>query len=582
MTVRLASLALLSALLSCHPRPTRPDPVTRTLAIGDQLIGDVLEDNVAIAANLQPARARYQRLPDISPAALRAREARLDGWAKELRAIDPQVLAGTPAALTRDLVLTAVEGNVAVRPCRFELWMVSPTFGWQGTLVEALRSQPVDTDDRRAQALARISVEGPRFLAQHTENLREGVKLGYLPAKAALRAVLDQLDGLVSKPAHGSPLASPAERSGVPAFVAQVEAAVDGKLLPALRAHRDFLRDELLPRARDKEGVGNLPDGEACYRGALKRFDNLELDPRELHQVGLAQVEATEVLMRELSQKSFGGVALHELFQRFRTDPRWLFHSREQMLVEARATVERAWTALPRAFNHTPGKKVAVEPFAAFQEKTSAPRYFPASLDGTRPGRFMIRLYDAEKQTRVGSEDLAFHEAVPGHHLQFALVQETPGLPPVSPYTFSGSFAEGWALYAEGLADELHLYSDDAQRLGMLSSRNWRAARIVVDTGLHVLGWERRRAIDYLLAHASLSEDFAAAEVDRYISMPGQATSYMVGFLEITRLRMKAAEQLGERFDVKTFHDRVLEQGIVALPLVSRHVEAWLEQARAP
>lgn len=565
-------------LAACAARaPVREvDPVKRTLALGDAFVADVVEREVGLAANLQPPGMRYDRLPDVSLPALTERDLKLNGWRDELMAMDPARLAGTPAALARSLMLTAIEGQVASRACRFELWMVSPTFGWQGSLVEALRSQPVDTDERRAQALARIGVHAPRFIAQQTDNLRAGMNSGWLPARAALLAVLDQLDKLATQPAHGSPLSSPGERAGLPDYAAEIERAVDTALLPALRAHRDFLKGELLPRARDGEGVSNLPAGEACYRGALLRFDNLPLDPRELHKVGLAQVEATEAQMRELSSRSFGGAPLPELFTRFRDDPRYRYQSREQMLDEARATVERAWKALPRAFAHIPTRRVEVEPFAAFQERTAAPRYYPASLDGKKPARFLIRLYQADKQSYVGLEDLSFHEAVPGHHLQLALAQETPGLPAVSPFTFSSAMGEGWALYAEGLADELGLYSDDARRFGMLSSRNWRAARIVIDSGIHVLGWRRQQAIDYLLAHTSTSADFAAAEVDRYISMPGQATSYMVGYLEIVRLRRKAEAALGPRFDLKAFHDRVLEQGSAALPIVAAHVDEWI------
>jgi uncharacterized protein (DUF885 family) len=221
-----------------------------------------------------------------------------------------------------------------------------------------------------------------------------------------------------------------------------------------------------------------------------------------------------------------------------------------------------------------------VEPIPALQEKTSPAHYQFAALDGSRPATYRIRLYEAEKQSRVNGESTAFHETIPGHHLHANIANTLESTPPVTRFLFNSGFGEGWALYAERLADELALYTSDADRFGMLSNMAFRAVRLIVDTGIHALGWDRQRALEKLLAHTAIGEAGANAEIDRYIAWPGQATGYMIGYQEIAALRRAAEAKLGPRFDVADFHDRVLENGTVTLPMLRRHVEKWLETPR--
>jgi uncharacterized protein (DUF885 family) len=238
--------------------------------------------------------------------------------------------------------------------------------------------------------------------------------------------------------------------------------------------------------------------------------------------------------------------------------------------------VERAQAALPRAFGLLPTASVVVEPIPRFQERTASAHYLSAALDGSHPATFRIRLYEVEKTSWVGGESTAFHETVPGHHLQINIANGRPDLPRIARFLFNSGFGEGWALYAERLADELGLYSDDASRLGMLSNAAWRACRLIVDSGLHAMGWDRERAIALLLDHTAMTPAQAAQEVDRYISWPGQATSYMTGYLEIAALRAKAEKAMGSRFDLRRFHDRVLENGGVPLPVLRQRIERWI------
>jgi uncharacterized protein (DUF885 family) len=262
--------------------------------------------------------------------------------------------------------------------------------------------------------------------------------------------------------------------------------------------------------------------------------------------------------------------------ERLRNDPKYTFRSREELIQSAEAAVSRAKAAAPRMFNRMPKADMIVDPCQPFEEKSGCPgSYSPASEDGSRPGRYRINAGSPRTTPRAASEATAFHEGIPGHHFQVALAAERPQAHPITRYLFNSGFVEGWALYAEQVANELGLYSSDLDQLGRLSSDALRAARLVVDAGIHALGWSRQQAIDYMAAHTAESKAFIESEVDRYIITPGQATAYMVGRLEIERLRNLAEKRLGDRFDIRAFHDQVLEDGSLPLSALQRKIERW-------
>jgi uncharacterized protein (DUF885 family) len=328
---------------------------------------------------------------------------------------------------------------------------------------------------------------------------------------------------------------------------------------------------------RSAVGVSANPAGSACYRAALRWSTTLDLDPAAVHARGLVALAEIEAEMRAIAERSFGAEPLSALLQRLRSAPTFLYRDREEVLSLGQAALDRAWAALPRAFGRIPRARAELEPIPAFQERTAAPHYLQAALDGSQPAAYRVRLYEPTHQSRTTGESTAFHEVVPGHHLQIALANENDELPGIARFLFTSGFSEGWALYAEQLADELGLYSSPADRLGMLSNRAWRAVRMVVDTGLHVGGWSRERALDFMLAHTALSKDQAAQEIDRYISWPGQAPSYLLGYEEILGLRATAEQRLGARFDLRAFHDAVLAGGGQTLPVLRERVRDWLE-----
>jgi uncharacterized protein (DUF885 family) len=283
--------------------------------------------------------------------------------------------------------------------------------------------------------------------------------------------------------------------------------------------------------------------------------------------------------MAAIGERSFHTRDVPALLQQLRTDPTYKFKSREEKIAYSQAALARAKAAIPRVFGLLPNADVVIRPYPAFREKNAPNEYNPPAEDGSRPAVFFISAYEAEKQSRVEDESTAFHETIPGHHLQGAIALERKEIHPIGRYLFNSGYAEGWALYAERLADELKLFSSDVDRLGMLSSQALRASRLVVDSGLHTLGWTRQQAIDYMLAHTAESEHDVTSEVDRYIIYPGQATSYMIGMLEIRAAREDAQKAMGARFDLKAFHDRVLEDGAVPLTFLREKIRAWAAQS---
>ena len=555
-------------------------PDARALAVADAVVADAFDDSPRLVATLRPPGARYDALPDDSLAGVAARDARRDAWLAELAKIDRAKLERDDARLAYDLARDHLERLSALRVCRYERWAVSQMAGWQVELADTALAQPVDTPELRAQALARYAAL-PKYVDDQIAALQAGLAQGRVAPRVVVDLVVSQLGALLAAPPEASPFASPALRGGDAAFREQFLAMQASVVRPALQRMRDFLARQLAPRARAEVGVAALPDGAACYRAALRYSTTLEIDPAEVHARGLAALTQIESEMQAIARQSFGGDSLARVRERLRSDPAFLYRDEAHVLAVADAALARAWKALPRAFRAIPRAQAVLEPIPAFQARTAAAHYLFAALDGSRPAAYRVRLYDPKHQSVALGEATAFHEVVPGHHLQIAIANEQKGLPAIARFLFSSGFAEGWALYAEQLADELGLYTGEVDRLGMLSTRAWRAVRMVVDTGLHVQGWQREQAVEFLLAHTALSPDQAAAEIDRYIAMPGQAPSYLLGYQEILSLRGEAQSRLGARFDLRAFHEAVLGRGGVSLPMLRAQVEAFIAEQSA-
>jgi uncharacterized protein (DUF885 family) len=605
LTIRL--IAPLTALLACAratPLAATPMPAASVLgapagtaagpsavpssdslaravtALADEYMAAALENSPELATWFG-VPGRHDRLSDNSLAALARWQAREDAWLGRVRQMPADRLLGRPEWVTLGFLRERLESAQRTRVCRRELWSVDQMTGWPSGFAALAELQPVGNDSLRAQAIARVRAQ-PGYIATDIANLREGLRRGYSSPRGSVQRVLDQIDGLLADPPGASPFFSPARRdSAAPAaFRRELEDAIATELYPALRRYREYLATEYLPAARQTVAVAALPDGAACYRAAARDHSSLDLEAREVHEIGLREMARIQAEMRIIAERSFGTTDVPALLERLRTDSQYTFRTREDVVALARAAVDRARTQARPHFGLWPEADVIVVPYLPFEEGSAPDSYMNASDDGLRPGRYRINTSDPTRKPRAGQEATTFHETIPGHHLQVGIAKERRGAHPITRFFGSAGFEEGWALYAERLADEIGLYDTDVDRIGRLSSEAFRAARLVVDPGVHALGWSRQQAIDYMLRHVAESRAQVELEVDRYIIWPGQATAYMLGQLEILRLREAARQALGPRFDLRAFHDRVLEDGALTLPMLRVKIERWIAEAK--
>jgi uncharacterized protein (DUF885 family) len=518
---------------------------------------------------------RQDKLTDNSLEAWKAWEAREDAWLAEAKQIDPATISAPPLRATYALVREALEGPIALRACRNELWTVSQFVnGWQVQYGYLVTIQPVGTEEARQDALARWGTL-PKFIDTEISNLREGIKLGYTAPKGNVRITIDQMNTLVAGPISASPFDSPAVRDKTPEFVKQFDALVSDQINPAFKKYRDFLQHEYLPAARESIAVSAIPNGAACYDASVRFHSSLPIPASEVHATGLKMVDQINAEMKAIAEHSFQTSDVPALLEKLRTDKKYTFKNREELIAYSQAALARAKVGARPVFGLWPKADVVIQPYPAFREKNAPNEYNSPAEDGSRPGVFLINAYQPEKHSRVEDESTAFHETIPGHHLQGAIALERKEIHPIGRYLGNSGYGEGWALYTERLADERKLFSSDVERLGMLSDQQLRAVRLVVDSGIHTMGWTRKQAIDYMLAHTAEGERDAASEIDRYIIYPGQAASYMLGMIEIRKARDAAEKTMGSRFDIKAFHDRVLEDGAVPLTFLKEKIERW-------
>jgi uncharacterized protein (DUF885 family) len=562
-----------------HPTATAPD------AAG-AVVTRLADDYVAAYFQRSPESATRRGLPgadnggvlDNSLQAVAAWRAREDAWLDEVKAIDPRQLEGRPEWTAYGILREILEDSVGVRVCRPELWSVSSApSGWQAGYTTLAALQPTGSDSLRSQAVRRVGGLA-RYVGIEIENLREGVRRGYTAPRVIVEAVIRQVDGILGAPADSSPFMSPARRDSATGFAADLSRAIERELYPAVRRYRDYLAGDYLRAARTDIGVGSIPEGPTCYRAAVRRFTTLDLSADDVFEAGEREMASIKKEMLALAQRSFGTSDLPSLLRRLREDTTFTYRTREEIVEVSTQAIERARLASPKWFGLLPAARVEIRQHPEFRQREGAvAQYSSATEDGSRPGIFWISTYRPEAIPRAYGEATAFHEGIPGHHLQVAIAQERKEAHPITRYFFFSGYGEGWALYSEVLANEMGLYSNDVARMGLLASQAWRAARLVIDAGVHARGWTRSQAVEYLGSNTTMSPVQLQGEVDRYISWPGQATSYMLGNIEIRALRTGAERKLGSRFDIREFHDRVLENGAVTLPMLRRQVGRWVE-----
>ena len=541
-----------------------------TVALADDMVAALKRRSPEIGTFLGLPDADHAGITDNSLEARTRARAEEDRWKERLDAIGAAALAGRPEWVIHGFLREALESSIANRVCEAELWNVDQMGGWQTRYSRLAAIQPLETEGLRQQALARYRAL-PAFVDREIASLRAGLQAGYTAPRVNVEKVIAQMHGFA---ADTSPYYAPAERTTAPEFASAWRDMVQTVLVPAFRKYEGFLRDDYLLRARETVAVAALPNGAACYRARLRAMTTIDVTAEQVHQTGLEELERIKRQQRVIAQGAFKTSDLNRAYAALER-PENLWATREAVIARAREAAARAAAVMPRWFGRLPKTPLIVAPVPAVEEPTTADRYQPGTIDGTRPGEYQINAGRWVGQAKTDLEAVVFHETIPGHHLENTLDLERPEAHLITKLVSTAAFGEGWGLYAERLADEMTLYTTDLDRFGMWQSRAYRAARLVVDTGLHAFGWPRERAIAFMKDLHLAKDEEIASEVDRYIIWPGQATAYMIGALEIERLRAEAEARLGSRFDIRRFHDRVLADGGVPLPMLGEKMRQF-------
>lgn len=548
----------------------------------DPTLAAILRDHWAWALAEDPifatrlgVHAFDDRVGDPSDAARARSRAARDALATRLAALGE---LSPEDALNRDLLLGELRAQAATDVCRFDRWRTSANDNPLARWGDLPHFHPLRTRADVEHLAARYEAMGPAIDVE-IALLREGKAAGLVADAESIRRVVAMIDGQLATPLEAWSLLEPLTQPGVPEDLRpRLRAAIEDGFAPALRRYRDLLADELLPAARPdgKGGVGSLPFGAACYDALIVQHTTLPMPAQDVHALGLAEIARIDGELAALGKKALGAADLAATLAALRGDPALFFATPQEVEGAASDALARAKAAMPRYFGRLPKADCVVQRVPAYKAPyTTLGYYEPAHADGSKPGEYFINVLDPQTRPRYEARVLAVHESIPGHHLQIAIGQELDALPTFRRHAGYSAFVEGWALYTERLADEMGLYETDLDRLGMLSFDAWRAARLVVDTGIHTKGWTRAQAEAFMLEHTALAPNNISNEVDRYVGWPGQALAYKIGQREILALRRAAEQALGERFELAAFHDVVLGAGAVTLPVLRARVQAY-------
>jgi uncharacterized protein (DUF885 family) len=554
--------------------------MTTVVALADELL-DATLDAHPVYATLLGLRGRDDRLADYTEAGDLTIGARIRDIETRAAALDPDAL-DQPDRVTRAVVLELARATRDRLASRSVEYTVTDLFA--APVAELMSSLPMIgiAEPEHADGYLTRLTRLPEALKAIADRNRAGVAAGRLPVRHLVEAAVALLDRYLANTDH-DPLRRPGPPAGsavdAEAFRAARERLLVDAVRPAVAGYRRVLAEEIAPHGRsaDRGGLCWLDGGETTYANLVRANTTTDRAPDDLHQTGLDLIDRLADEYAEIGAEAFGTSEPAEILHRLRTDPALHWTDGDEMLTAARTAIRRAEEVAPRWFGRLPSQRCVVEAVPE-DEAPGAPGayYLPPAMDGTRPGTYFANTYRAAERHRHISEAIAFHEAVPGHHFQLTIAQELTDLPMLRRLAPITAYDEGWGLYSERLADEMGLYSDAVARLGMLSEDSMRAARLVVDTGLHAKGWSRQQAVDYMRVNTAMPQVEIDAEVDRYIADPGQALAYMVGRLEIQRIRAEAEAALGDRFDIRAFHDTVLGGGALPLTVLAEVVAAWV------
>lgn len=544
------------------------------LALADEYWDSVMEASPS-SATLLGDRRFDDRIEDLSVEAEERLAARWQGLLERVDALDPAGLA-TEDQVTRDLLRTELDTGIELQALKLAEMASDQMDGIHAGLLMMAPQVNAPTPESAAKLVERHRQMGT-MLEQASERFRAGLEAGRTPARITIDRSLNQLDGYLRSDIAQDPFvtfAGPEDWDGEAAWREELAEVARDVIRPAFQRYRDMLADELLPVGRPDDRCGLLwlgDDGNDIYRKLIRRHTTLDdLGADEIHELGLAELDSLAKEYAEVGSRLFGTADLPEIFARLREDKELRYRDGDEIMAHARRCLDVASVRMVEWFGRLPQGSCDIVPVPEFLAADApAAYYFPPAADGSRPGAYFVNQHQPTERSRFETASVAYHEAIPGHHLQLTIANELDHLPKFQRLSFSNTaFVEGWALYTERLADEMGLYEEDLDRIGMLAGDSWRSCRLVVDTGLHAKGWSRQQAIDFMTANAPVPIDEIKVEVDRYIAMPGQAVAYKVGQLEIRRLRRQAEQAQAGDFDIKGFHDTVLGSGSVSLPVL--------------
>jgi uncharacterized protein (DUF885 family) len=549
--------------------------VTKQNALFDEFYETGLKNSPEQATSFGDYRYNSQ-LGQYSLAEIARRHEEADGFLKRLNEISTDGMSDKDL-LSHQLLQRQLEREDINYELKNYEMPVNQQNGVHTRLADLPLSVPLDSVQHYQDYISRLH-QIPRVLDQTTEVMRQGMKDGLMPPKLVLEKLPGQCDGVIA----ANPFLLPTKKfpkefsdDDQKRLTDEMTKAINEDVFPAYKKFAEFLRTEYDPKGRAEISVESLPDGKRRYAEAIKFMTTLNVTPAEVHDLGLKEVERITAEMTKLA-KTQGKKDLASFREAINNDPNWKPKSAQQIVDDFKKYIDQMQPKLPQLFGLLPKAPVTVEPIPDFA-KAAATHYVAGTPDGKRAGRVVVAVSDPTTRSLVDDEAVAYHEGVPGHHMQISIAQTLPDLPKFRLHGFYSAYAEGWALYSEELGKEIGFYKDPVSDYGRLNSELFRAVRLVVDTGIHNKNWSRQQVIDYM--HANDTNDtLAQSETDRYIAWPGQALAYKMGQLTIRKLREEAKAQLGAKFDIKAFHDEILNGGAMPLDLLQDRVHRWLKE----
>ncbi len=582
----LGSVLLLgSSLLGAQPSDSKPKP-----SLSGAKLSTLLNEEWEYEISAHPETAtelgdnRYNdRLDDRSLQFYQSEIKQDRKFLAHTEAIDVSGLSPQDL-LSRELMIRKLRR--AIEGAQFKPWEmpVDQINGPHLSLIELVTLTPFNNAEDYSSYLSRLH-QIPLLFDQVTANMRQGIKDRLMPPRYLLEKATVEIEDIASKAGEDSPFAEPLRKfpAGIPAaeqvrLRSAILAAIGNEVIPTYRKFATFVRDEYAPHGRSDFGIWSLPDGAARYRFRIREVTTTNLSPNQIHAIGLKSLAETESEMLSLAHK-LGFKDLASLNDHIRTDRSMYGTSGQQFLDLYTKYSFQMEAKLPQLFRLLPKNKLTVVPMDPFRSQNAVPAdYTPGSADGSRPGRINVNESDPEHRLVLNVEAIAYHEGVPGHHLQISIARELPDLPAFRRFGDYTAFIEGWAFYAEGLGNEVGFYQDPYSDYGRLENEMWRDIRLVVDTGVHKKHWSREQMVQYFHRYTAMDEPNIQNEVDRYIAWPAQSLAYKLGQLEILKLRKEAQQELGARFDLRAFHDEVIGSGPLPLDVLDSKIKAWIAQ----